>query len=612
MPKINYINDIKHDSAILQGKINYFVDCLDLLTHSLSFPLCSIKLDAKLLCKAFKQILDSSNNKKYENINHYYFHYKKLLDPESIINEKYKLLLGPLNDELQILESLPHNDKKKFDSTNLSLILDKLLAELESSYLLTVLHELKTAVFCAEDIDQHNHKFVIEECSKIIIAEFYNIGFTKDRIQKIFSAAITYKYENFNDLTPSQIREVPVPPEIYVLQKTKSSTVYKNLVKKHLKSSNLETQFNNVFYIFNQAQRDRKFVFKIRNLAISAGEQLEYNGVVFSNSFKEKYASGKGRKAFKDFFNIEQSTAFCEISIRSGYLIDALQKATIIVQDCLNFIHNELGFSSDDGLRKPYLDISEYVLIDLITSLNKRYDALRYDSSDNKYLEYIFELEYLKSNKTVNNYLKVDKIFFQATSSLDRPYSVSEMWRYCEALFDVESESHKMIQRLINYYCAKAPYHIYIGVQQMIYLFEGRYHHGGDEKIASLGLDRNKFWELTTKKTNIGDYVNEFNAIIRHPIINNLKATADSLSPEVSFKTIKEHYYKILKGANINRNLYQHSNVVIDEIVNLWYDQFEMFVGSLRHFIIKDLKSNPTIDKVEDLFPQFLKEPRVP
>lgn len=607
--KVNFMSSITHDSIIQQDKINYFVDCLNLITESVGFPFFAQRLNIRILCNSLKEILNSTSSSKYIYLNHYYSHYKEHLSQKNVLNKKYAELIRKLNNQFEIfIKKKPWDKNNKasntYSSIELGNALEEITQKLNEKYFDTIIDELKLAIFCREDLFQHTHISIIEECSMSIIAELYNIGYTKDKIKNIFKEAIANRYERFNDLYQSQVLKIPVPPEIYSQQSEISFIKYKNRVKKYVKESSLENQFNNLKYLFYQSQRNRKYLFKIKNLRIKAESEIDYNGLIFSSDCSKRYVKDDSRASFKKFFEHDGTLAFCEVEIFNGNEVTALQQAISKIQEGIDFVYYHVSNDKVKRINKPYLDLSEYVEVDKTTTLTKRYGSSLVTTFDVEYLEQVKPLEKIRDNKVISEYLKLDKIFIGAYASESDFAATSELWRYCESLFDDSTgiTPAEMIKMLIDYYLKKRNVHHYTGLQRMLLAYTNSLLHSAESKIKEVGLTFQQLNAMCHKRWPVKDYIKVFNKLIHHPLINNKKEELFNLRPGKVNQELKNHFALVLKSLNYQRNLHQHSNISIESLKNIWFEESLLFVETLRIYIINDLKDKPNINKLENLF----------
>ncbi len=562
---------------------------------SISYPLCPINLDAKLLCIGLEKLVLSQNGKRIKYIKHYFDTYKKLIDIDDIIVKKYYIeQFKKLNQELKTISQLKVD--ANYDFTILLNILSQINTELSTSYFENLVKELSTAVLCKENLSKHNHRGIIEHCANAIIVEFSSIGYSKNDVRMAFQTAIMHRADSINDIDKSNVYKVPVPQDVYQYRE-ESYTKYKNRVKKYLKSSTLPDQFKNLVYIFNQSQHKKKFVFKIKNIRIYEQDvKLDFNNTLFSKSVHEKYVKKNTRKSYKDYLKVEPNCMFYEIDIFSGNNADALQKAIVQVNESLNFINANIGEKS----RRAYLDLSEYIVIDSSSaSITKKY-AISINKFDLRNLNHLSELEKLNSNPAVSQYLKIDKIYFEAFTSEIDPFAVSSLWRYCESLFIDDKDVLEIQKRILKYYCNKTKQNIFLGPWSRVNYFSHDYYHNG--KQDSLGLSNQDYYALLNKKGTFGECVADWNKIIRHPMINKLSTKSLALTDDKIFVALYSYYEVLLKEAYLLRNLYQHSNIIIEEFQNIWLEMLIDFIGSLRWLIIDDLKAKPSVKNIEDIF----------
>ncbi len=592
---MHFISSVTYPDKTIQDKINYFVDCIELMCPSISYPLCPINLDAKLLCIGLQKLVLSRNAKRIKYVKHYFDNYKKLIDVDDLIIKKYYIeQFKKLNQELKTISRLKVDANHDF--TNLLNILSEINTELSESYFENVIKELSTAVLCKENLSKHNHRGIIEHCANIIVVEFSWIGYSKNDVRTAFQTAIMHRADSIDDIDKSNVYKIPVPQDVYQ-HREETYTKYKNRVKKYLKSSTLPDQFKNLVYIFNQSQHKKKFVFKIRNIRIYENEtKLEFNNTLFSRSIQEKYVKKNTRKLYKDYFKVEANCMFCETEIFSGNNTDALQKAIVQVNESLNFINANIG----EKTRRAYLDLSEYIVIDSSSASKTKKSAISINKFDLKNLNHLSELEKLNNNPSVSQYLKIDKIYFEAFTSEIDPFAVSSLWRYCESLFIDDKDVHEIQKRILNYYCKRTKQNIYLGPWSRINYFSNDYYHNG--KQNTLGLTNAEYYALLNKQGTLRDCVSDWNKIIRHPLINKISAKSLALSDEKVFTTLYVYYELLLKEAYLLRNLYQHSNIIIEEFQNIWLEMLIDFIGSLRWLIIDDLKAKPNIQNIEDVF----------
>lgn len=603
--KVNFMSSINHPSIIQRDKINYFVDCLNLITETVGFPFFAQRINIRILCNTLLDILNTTSSSKYLYLYHYYSNYKNHISYKHPLNHPYTALIEKLEKQFEDFVQKKPWDKscKDYLPNELEKVLVEITRNLNENYFDTIINELKSAIFCKEDLFEHNHILVIEECTKSIIAELYNIGYAKDKIKNIFFEAINNNYENFGGLFKSQILKIPVPPEMYSLQTKISYTKYKNKVRKYVKESSLENQFNNLKYLFYQSQRNRKYLFKIKNLRINSNSEILYNGVLFSRNPSAKYLKKDSLARFKKFFTNDSTCSFCEVEIFNGNEVTAIQQAISKIQEGIDFVYYHVSNDKVKRINKPYLDLSEYVEVDKSTTLITRYGSSLVTTFDVDYLEQLKPLEEIKGSQVVAEYLKLDRIFIGAYA-LESDYTASsELWRYCESLFDDSTgiKPEEMIKTLINYYLKKRNVHLYTGLQSMLFEYTNVLLHSHESKINELGLTFQQLNAMCNKKWQIKDYVKEFNKIIKHPLINSKKEELFNMKEGKVKEGLERHFTLILKSLNYQRNLYQHSNISIETLKNIWFEESLLFIETLRIHIINDLKLNPKIDKLESL-----------
>jgi hypothetical protein len=130
--------------------------------------------------------------------------------------------------------------------------------------------------------------------------------------------------------------------------------------------------------------------------------------------------------------------------------------------------------------------------------------------------------------------------------------------------------------------------------------FSHDYYHNG--KQDSLGFSNQDYYALLNKKGTFGECVADWNKIIRHPMINKLSTKCLALTDDKIFAALYAYYEVLLKEAYLLINLYQHSNIIIEEFQNIWLEMLIDFIGSLRWLIIDDLKAKPSVKNIEDIF----------
>lgn len=592
---IHFFNSFTYSTPEIKDKINYFVDCIDFLAESQGRFLCSININTRLLCKGLKKILLCQSSRRWKYFKHYYEHSSHLLSPDFIINCKY---YSTDFQTLSISISKYLSDAKKENESigDLIAIITKIENELDNSYFENVISEVSKAVLCSKDIHQHNHKEIIEKCAEILIAEFYSIGWDKHDLHTVFETAVMYNRSFIEELKESNIYKIPVPPNIYE-QKKLPFPEYKNLVIGYLQNSTLPDQFKNLIFIYKQAVCKKNFVFKVRNLWFADESKFTYGDVIISKLVLEKYTSDSTKEKYKEFFKEAKNTSFCEVSVVSGNNIDALQKAIVKANEALNYINFNLGSAAT----KANLDLSKYVLNDetIANCIGKSPIVLNQD--DEKHLKYLHDLNALKEKPAINFYCETDKIFFAAYSESTTTATISSIWRYFESLFLNEKKAKEVMERLAYYYVKKSDQQHTIGPFMMVQMFAGDYWH--KQRQAELGMDSDTFLSMENTGKTYTNYITDWNKYIKHPIINSAIDKTLELSELNRHKALYHHFKRILKSAYIQRNLYQHSNIIIEELQGIWFERLVDFAGSLRLYIIDDLKANPDIISVEGLFP---------
>lgn len=591
--KMNYINSFTYPSDIIKDKINYFVDCIDLLSAAQGMAFCPINLNTRLLCKVLLKVLTTDNDRVWDYTNHYFKSYGDLLSTElAIIKENYLQDFESLND---LLNQFLKDKKADFDTSSLVTLLKKLEVELNESYFEKVLTSVSKAVLCSEDISKHNHKDIIEHGVEMLIAEFYSIGWSRGDLQTVFDTAVMYNKSFVDKVDNKNIYKIPVPHSIYE-KINEPYEEYKKLVIDYLEKATLPDQFKNLIYIYKRAVCPKSFIFRIRNLRLYDESSFTCYDTTISKDLINKFTDETTNERFKDFFKIEDGLSFCEVEVISGNNVDALQKAIIKANEALNYINYNYG----DDSRKANLDVSKYVIKDGITTNLIQKNAIGMSEKEiKKHHSFLHELEGYKFKPSVAFYMNIDKTFFQAFNAPTNASTVSILWRYCESLFLNKKEAKIIIKRLVAYYCKRNKYQDFVGAFRMVSILLNDFRYSS--RHAELNMTSEELWNLL--HTPDKECLTRANELIKHFLINKYCDLTLKLTPEEKYSGMYIHFHKILKGAYIQRNLYQHSNIVIDEIQNIWLDRFCEFIGSLRLYIIEDLKSNPDIKNVEDLFP---------
>lgn len=602
-----FMSGITHEVKTMEEKIRFFSDCLDLLVEAQNFPLCRVGVNARILCHILNQLANSDSLFRFSYLNEINKYYGEFLSPTTTLNKKFQTQLEVVLSELNKIDLDKAYDKKKratYDSSKLKVALKEAIKELDEKYFKVVLDILTTAIFCKEDLYQHDHIEAIETCANEIITEFHAIGYDKTSIKKIFDEVIKSNFRDFKALTPSQVYQIPVPKELYKLQRELTYAKYKNRVQKYLKERGLKNQFEDLVNLHYQKQRERTYVFKVSPLWMESDRDFVYSNVRFSKDLKSKYVNKKTRFDFVKYFDCKDEVTFCEVSVFSGFEKEALMKASNSVREALNFLDYHIAYNDYRREKRPRVDFTRYVVVDNPTVLTGRNLLMRVHKNDLTYFKYLEDLEKLKHHPTVEKYLQVDKVFFEAFTEQSEYNAISELWRYCESLFTDEGKTpDKMIEKLISYRLSKANFHHLLGLQKMLYSYNYAILHDKKEKVElAYGIPYDEFRTKVYLKMDVEQYVKQWVKKNQHPAIRRQKMYINEFNVTQRNSKLKEYYFRILKTANIQRNLYQHNNVMIDQLRSIWNEETVRLVETVRWFIIEDLKKNPGIDKIESLF----------
>lgn len=599
---ISLISGITHDTPHIEEKIRFFADSIDLLSKSLNTPFANKNINSKILVKIIYNLLTCPNGMRRKYIEHHYENYKILLSPteDYFVKKFYPDLFKKLNQELQ-----QYLSNKNYDTTTLSQSLKEIIDVLDANYLEKVVEELILVVLCKESLDKHDHKNIIECCTNVIISEYSSIGYSSNEIMEVFDSAIKHNLEQIDEMYRNEIYQIPVPKEIFLLKKDLTLTKYKNKVKKHLKQSNLKVQFQNIVYLYNQAAHQRSFIFKIQNAQLAKdkeGKELffEYNGVRFESSFFDKYIKKDTRKGYKNYLKRNENYIFAEVEVFSGNQTQALEMAIRKVKEALNYLnynlHLDINFKNKST--KAYLDLSEYASINVFWSFITRKFIIPIKRMSVDAMQEIKALEDNKSNPVFANYLNLDKVFFEAMNATSNAYMISDLWRYTESLFDGFQKPDEIIDRVLSYHSSKSLHLKNYGLFQRCHFFLYQYLH--NQKFEELGYTRDQWWQMLNGLNLMDETINPLEAVIKHPLIKSLFERVHSIPIDEMQKAINDHYHLILRNCNIQRNLFQHSNFIIEEMEMVWLNELIYFMIGLRSHIIKDLINNPgkTIDEL--------------
>lgn len=592
-----YINTIEFPSNLhVQEKLNYFCDAVELLTVSIGLPCCPVNSNTRLLVSGLRKLAECNiqDSHRREYLRNYYEWNKNLLKPDGLVVQKFKISLESLLKKFEAFKS---------DHTlPVSFILDELKkveAELNDDFFSHCVSELKRAILCPEPLSAHNHKKIIDEVARIYVTEFMFLGMTALEIRKLFQYAIVDYREKIKDSSRQFVYDIPVPPSIHKLRITYSYRKYKAELTKYLKVWGIDKQVENVLYIWQKAVRPKTFVFKISNYHFDKNHSLTYGNCHFVNSVTDRHNRYFSREA-KKFLKSGSDYIFCEVTIESGSDETALQRAIADTKSALNHLNYHMRDKIKINL-KPYVEFFQYVLLKDYSTFTTQHYQIRISDSDMTYINDISELSELANRSAVSTYLKLDKIVMEGFGSDTKELANSQFWRYCESLFVGEKDAKDVREKLVNYYTKKSCHQVFISVQLMIQYFNNSILN--DKRTEELGYTHFQFHELLKDSfSSMEAHIKLFVPIIKHPIITKLFQSISKLDAVKTKVEIYKVYEKTLKSCYIQRNLYQHSNIIIPELQRIWDKNMEQFCESIRNHIRADLKLNPMVNNIEVLF----------
>ena len=592
-----YINRIELQNNLhVQEKLNYFCDEVELLTVSIGLPCSQINSNTRLIISGLRKLAECNINATHrrEYIRNYYEWNKSLLKSDGVVLQKFKNILDPLLKNFEMFKN---------DTTlPISFILEELKkaeTELNRDLFPNAISELKRVLLCPELLKEHNHRKDIDEIVKIYVTEFLFLGLSPLEVRKIFQHAIDQYREKIKDSGKQYINDIPVPPVIHELRLTSSYRKYKAEINKYLKVWGVDKQVENVLYIWQQAVRPKTFVFRISNYHFDEGLSFTYGNCHFANSVIARHDRYFNRGA-KQFLKPGIDYIFCEVTVESGSDEAAFHRAVADTKSALNHLNYHMQDKIKGNL-KPYVEVFQYLLLKDHSTFTTQHYKIRIMSFDMPYINDLNELSELADQPTVSTFLTLDKIVMEGFGADTKELANSQFWRYCESLFVGEKEAKDVREKLVNYYTTKSEHQVLISLQLMIEYFNNSILNG--HRTEELGYTHHQFHELLRVSfTSMEDHIKLFVPIIKHPIINKCFERISNLGAPKIKTVISKQYEIVLKSSYIQRNLYQHSNIVIPELHGIWYKNMEQFCESIRNHIRADLKLNPTVESIELLF----------
>lgn len=596
--KIHFIADVPINNAIVKAKLDYFIDSINLIGITLGYPNSPTNINTKLLCSLLLKLSNSFTNKKKKYIKHYYLSFKDgLLRPTDIvIKDHYSALFKELETEFDNFIN------KNMAIASLIVCLEKVNAELESSYYNTINKVLVETFEDGTNLDNAEMRRKIEFCATFITTEFLSVGYNiRDVMQTIRAVLGNDALDGETNII--ELFRIPIPEEIHSRRNEEN---YKELLQSHFRSRTIKSRLESLKGVYDQSLTPNKFIFKIDNVQFLNANEYSFNEITFCNSVRAKYESEYTLELVKEFLKDSPRHVFAEVNVISGAPKDAYNIALIKLKDSLDYLNYQILSYVDPTLNhfKAEVNLERYLVSNKWSDLTfGNRNPIRIKTTLINDLQEINELEALSSNPIIRTFLNIDKIYFQAFSIYKPAEIASLFWNYCEAFFIDYKDAPEIISRIVKGMAKRTNDHIWgTGVFRG---FEIIHYYRQIGAFSEFGMTKEELHVFQSSVAFDEEWALKFNLLVNHPLVNNVVNTVKAYTEQEINTQLENHYKLILKDANYQRNLYQHSNVRISEIENLYSEALANFIIVFRHVIIGEIKACPSMENFESIFPKI-------
>lgn len=591
----HFKNRITHPDKLVANKANYFADCFDFVCANIG-RLNSFQLEnhKSLVQKIEFQLTHfTSHSPKYLN---HYFANKYLSQKDGMIKEHYLVEWKEITRLRLASKNFSIEDKRN----TLHQKIKTLSAELEDTLFKNTLDGIILAIQCRHPLNKHNHVFIFDYLTPILVCEFAFSGFHLPELNSLFKLIFE------RDISIEQNRVITKAPLPSALLHLKSEPEkFFSAAKDYLDKRTLKQQFEGIYHLFKNSLGEKTLIFPLNNAQTYIPIKLEYEGAKIVNRLSKVYVKNRNNKAYYSFFT-KKKKLFIETIVIAGDEVTALRHAIRKSNAALNFVNSQLKLNIS-------LDTTDYVYCEdgVCTRKRKFPDIIR--NSTKKSFRINDVKNYLKKESALKNRIvSADKIYHQAIAAFSDEDKLVHLWRYLESFFDHDDYKAADIIDKVSKILSRFSNHNF-AFNSFNYIVQVIYNSGAGIESERFGVSREELWNLLHPDYYVNADFKRCAEIIKHPFVTKQIRLQLDNSAEVKAEIASKFYSNLLFETYEQRNLLEHSATFHDRSVQKIILSLPDAVKQFRNIMIESVRAtkhrnfNEVIDRLflgelDDLF----------
>ena len=577
--KYHFNHQIHNPDQTISDKVNYFADIFDYFLSNIGKPTFpGLETHKSILEKISFQL----DNYSPHSIKYIKEHLKSeyLTSKDPIIKDYYL-------HEWKAINSYIHGGIEK-NRNKLHLEIRQLIRKLDKSLFINTLSSIIAILSSESRLENDQTVNKLDYYTPIIISEFIFSGFDKKDLNRLFDKILTTKVE----IQGNKVRtEVPLPTSL-IKYKNKPGTEPEKFyarINKYLKSRTLQQQFEGIYYLYRNSQKEKTFIFYLNNIKSLTPLEIQIGDVRFSNQIKKENISKRGiNKEYRSFFN-GKGKLFAQTTLMENNDIIGMEKAIRKINNAINFLNACIK-------KKCYLQLDDYIVKDTDQNIRHKSMLIPIRSTDIEKLEQdnTFSILNSRMNSLTNRYLEIDKIYFYAATSDFPENKVINYWRFLESFFEAERFKSvtviKSISKILATNCQMQIesdyYNLAFQIVHSAYLKHPVNNNGINPLLEIPDKDLVSF---LNSRSNPRTDLTCLNQIIDHPFINQRLNWVLTTSFHQQTKVAQDFYQSILNETFEQRNFIEHRGIFFDKSIDKILTSLPIIVRDFRRLIINEL-----------------------
>ena len=607
-----HLGTISNPDPIVDGKVKHFYDYINYILSNNRNIISSSYVNHLSFLEGLTFRVDHNvyAPSTWKVINYY-------LNKNSLFNTKddFYSRKGTIKKILGSLKTQANKKEKNEDfDKNLKIIISELNGKdgLEGKkYFKSILSEIIKMLQC--DCPLNTHKSEIEYFTRLLIAEFFRVGFLKrdlDNSSGFLRRILSRRFfieEDENDF----YSDFPLSDEVESYRYTDK---FKDKVEEYIESLTFTKQFEGLYLLFSKKNRGR-FIFKITNIADDNTDlNIEFGDVklfhrnsfiVNTDTWDEDFID-----RFYKFTN-EENTCLAEVNLIYKSIDNGKQEALRKVKETIDLLNYVAAGTKIKTVSKGCVLETEicYILYEKGARFLFNHDKISLSNYKlNDSLKTLYPKKFYNLPIKTQEIVKLnDKIFFRASTSNSWDDQVGYFWRYLESYFpDKNQKVHgeKIISNLA-YILLLKEFEIQKGrLEYTIYNILNN----TSLEVLNLNISRLEVRTLTDNWSKTKKGFEKFKELSTYPFYTEKYQEYEKLESNLDYKKIREFYLISLWEVYEQRNMIFHQNISCPITLEKLIDLLPQILRRFRSLLIDELIIN---DKsIEDTLKTLIEKGR--